>query len=697
MLKKITHKIIFSIIFSIAVMLTISMVMLNSSSNMLKSEIREKLSYQVRNRAAIFNKDFREFSSTEDVLADYVRSTFDMKQLEKYDQKYLDNYLKDLKTFMKASADRQKDKIFGLFVTFGPELTNPSNKKVSAYWYMKNENNEFFDAADQGEKSINKDWFNPDEPAMNWFYGSVKANGKGVWSCLVNQASGTRSIDYNQAIIKDGKVVAVFGLGLSVNGLTDQLNKVKLYQTGRAKIVYKNDMGKISDEYNQITENGKFVENATLINKDGVDYIVAYSPLITGDLIVFEVPESEVMANFNYLRIYVAIAMLITVIVLIIYAIFIGKSISNPILNFVEHFKKASSGDLNHVVEESSQDEIGVLIREYNSFIRRLNELIGGIKSLSISVSNDNLQLSKTMDRIVKGRDSAHHISDNQLDNGVLHLADFVEQVQDMLKYQNQSIEESSTALTNISTTGEEIEKNIIENLNSDDNLLKIANNGYSNVENMEDIMGKIISSVEESKSKILSLVDLSKSVENIVTAINSIAEQTNLLALNAAIEAARAGEAGKGFSVVADEIRKLAEQTNLETRKIEGIIKQIQDEVNQVELSNIKVSDNVSLGLDSSVVVKDSISDIKKISEASNRDLEKIADSMKEQTMASSDISISVSEISDKAIEIERLSLETFETSHSISKIITKELEKLEEIGKLTKKLENDLDYFNL
>ena len=123
--------------------------------------------------------------------------------------------------------------------------------------------------------------------------------------------------------------------------------------------------------------------------------------------------------------------------------------------------------------------------------------------------------------------------------------------------------------------------------------------------------MNIISDSVNDAEEKVNSLLELSRNIGNITTAITTLADQTNLLALNAAIESARAGEAGRGFAVVSQEIKKLAEKTNQETSKIDEIIKSIQSEIENVKGANDKVQHNVVEGIEISMQVNSSIDEI--------------------------------------------------------------------------------------
>ncbi len=207
--------------------------------------------------------------------------------------------------------------------------------------------------------------------------------------------------------------------------------------------------------------------------------------------------------------------------------------------------------------------------------------------------------------------------------------------------------------------------------------------------------MTKISDSVTYANEQIKQLIELSEKIGEILTTINSISDQTNLLALNAAIEAARAGEAGKGFAVVADEIRKLAEQTSGETDRIEDIISSIREEVIVVQKANVTASKDVEEGIELTHTVKGDISEIIEMTRQNSNEMENIYASTKEQVLATEEITKAVSNISENSVEIESVSVKTFDMANAVTLLLFDKLEKLEAVTGLMNELKDEVAFF--
>ena len=207
--------------------------------------------------------------------------------------------------------------------------------------------------------------------------------------------------------------------------------------------------------------------------------------------------------------------------------------------------------------------------------------------------------------------------------------------------------------------------------------------------------MGEIQKSVGNTNNRIVELTELSKGIGGIIVAINAISEQTNLLALNAAIEAARAGEAGKGFSVVADEIRKLAEKTSNETYKVEEIITNIYNEIENVKTANIEVEENVVEEINLIKTVIENINKVIDITNQNNNEMEEIANLTGEQAMSSEEITKAVENITNNSTGIEEIGIDTSDIIAGITKKLKEKLKSVEDLDKIAEKLKKDVEKF--
>nr|WP_081276815.1 methyl-accepting chemotaxis protein [Paenibacillus polymyxa] len=357
------------------------------------------------------------------------------------------------------------------------------------------------------------------------------------------------------------------------------------------------------------------------------------------------------------------IVLIITTVAVILGAIIVGfvsGRFTKPIIMIAKRLNAVADGDLTvEEVKIRSKDEIGELAQDFNHMIKNIRFLIGEVNLSTKQVAASSKELTL----------GAEHTG-----QATEHITVAIQESAAGAKEQQLMLQKTTSSLEEISIGMQRITDSSLTIAESSADAMEMASLGGTAVQHTVKQMDLINHSVNETDAVMRMLDERTQQIDTMLHAITDIAQQTNLLALNASIEAARAGEEGRGFSVVASEVRKLAEQSNQSSGQISELIQNMRKDMEH----SLKTMERVKQDVDSGIkIANETEQQFNKIVASTNH----IAQQTEELSSITQQITASVQEISASGENVSSLALQAADNSQNIAASAEEQLASMQQI----------------
>ena len=503
-----------------------------------------------------------------------------------------------------------------------------------------------------------------------WFTTAVEKGKLYVTPPAVDSQDGSVSAVVQTPIYKNGALLGVGGVDILISTVGKVIDAIRYEEQGTAflldenqNIVYFPKQSKALplsssirnfDSVFDSTEGfGKLASNIAA-NESGIvhvtwkgeDYVAVFehaqltNPQMNWSLGIL-IPASIIDSPINNAITTAIIVAFVIIGLIALITYFASAKVTQPLVEMRNAMAEIAhgDGDLTKHLEVKSNDEIGALAIEFNTFTDKLRSLLKDTAANTKAVS-----------------DAADHLRD------VSHATS------KEINQERSQVDNVSTAVTQMAATVVEISKNAAQSSDAATKADELVQAGSEQVQDAMREIRALADAISQGVEVVGGLSKESDSIGAVVDVINSIAEQTNLLALNAAIEAARAGEQGRGFAVVADEVRSLASRTQESTTDIRKMVERLQAMSEQTNSVMQEGQTRSQSGVDKTEKVVETLKDITQSIGLVHEQSTHIALATEQQTEVAQDINkslVAITGLSDKTSQhAEELAVEATQLS---------------------------------